>query len=306
MLQVTEIGADGLPHLVTVRDAVRPDDPLTPSDLVDWRGQAEDMVWLVATDERGPVGAGMALVGWHSKTGTARAEAWTTPGARGRGVGQALFAALLAWAGERGCVAVETRVADDDATSLAWADRRGFREIGRELTVALELADVEAPAIAPPAGIEVVSWADRPELAQGMYDVFREASPDVPGEEHAELPSFERWLAADMQGAGDRPECVFVALAGDEVVGYAKLSVTQGTTDVAWHDLTGVKRAWRGRGIASALKRAQIAWAKEHGYARLVTANEERNAPIRHLNRRYGYRPHGGMIVLSTTISGPD
>jgi GNAT superfamily N-acetyltransferase len=109
-----------------------------------------------------------------------------------------------------------------------------------------------------------------------------------------------------MEGASDRPEAVFVALAVDEVVGYAKLSLPPEWTGTAWHDLTGVKRAWRGRGIASALKRAQIRWAKEHGFKRLTTMNEERNAPIRHLNQRYGYTPEPGRIILATKISGID
>ena len=58
--------------------------------------------------------------------------------------------------------------------------------------------------------------------------------------------------------------------------------------------MIGVKRAWRGRGIAGALKRAQIAWAKEPGYERIATANELRNEPIRRLNARLGYREGSG------------
>ena len=61
------------------------------------------------------------------------------------------------------------------------------------------------------------------------------------------------------------------------------------------HDMTGVRRAWRGRGIARALKAAEIAWAKESGYERLETQNEERNEPIRRLNERYGYVVHAGL-----------
>ena len=57
--------------------------------------------------------------------------------------------------------------------------------------------------------------------------------------------------------------------------------------------MTGVKRAWRGRGIARALKQAQIAWAKNAGYERLDTRNEERNAPIRKLNAEFGYERSG-------------
>jgi GNAT superfamily N-acetyltransferase len=101
-----------------------------------------------------------------------------------------------------------------------------------------------------------------------------------------------------MRGPGDRADATFVAVAGDAVVGYAKLSLTDAQPGTAYHDLTGVKRAWRGRGVARALKATQIAWAKRNGYARLSTANEERNAPIRRLNQRFGYRPGPARIHL--------
>jgi mycothiol synthase len=105
----------------------------------------------------------------------------------------------------------------------------------------------------------------------------------------------------DMHGASDSPEATFVALEGDEVVAYAKLALSLARPTVAMHDITGVRRAWRGRGIARALKAAEIAWAKEHGYERLETQNEERNEPIRRLNERYGYVAEPGSI----TVRGP-
>ena len=70
-----------------------------------------------------------------------------------------------------------------------------------------------------------------------MYEVACEAYPDVPGEEEAEVAPFEEWLAMDLQGAGDRPEATFVALAGDEVVAYAKLSLSLARPTVAMHDM---------------------------------------------------------------------
>jgi GNAT superfamily N-acetyltransferase len=101
-----------------------------------------------------------------------------------------------------------------------------------------------------------------------------------------------------MTGPGDKPEATFVALADAEVIGYAKFSLTDAQPKTAYHDLTGVKRAWRGRGVAGALKRAEIRWAKENGYEKASTMNEERNAPIRKLNERYGYRPASGRIFV--------
>ena len=136
-----------------------------------------------------------------------------------------------------------------------------------------------------------------------MYAVAREAYPDVPGEDEAEMASFEDWLSADMQGESDRPEATFVALADSEVVGYAKLALSSARPRVVMHDMTGVRRAWRGRGIAGALKRAEIAWAKTNGYTRLETFNEERNEPIRRLNERHGYQPEPGQIIVRGPIA---
>ena len=209
---------------------------------------------------------------------------------RGRGVGTGLYRALSEWARARELEELEGAVKQGEDESLRWVERRGFAETARESMLTLELAAIEAPAVDPPNGVEIVSWAGRPELVDGMYEVAREAYPDIPGNQDDAMESFEEWLTHDMTGPGDLPEATFVALAVDEVVGFAKFSLTRAQPTIAWHDVTGVKRAWRGRGIAGALKRAEIASAKEQGYERLQTMNEERNAPIRKLNERYGYR----------------
>ena len=86
------------------------------------------------------------------------------------------------------------------------------------------------------------------------------------------------------------------------MVGYSKWSLTTAQPHTAHHDLTAVKRAWRGRGIAGALKSAQLAWAQDNGYVKAVTYNDERNEPIRRLNERFGYQPAGGSLLLRGPI----
>jgi GNAT superfamily N-acetyltransferase len=217
---------------------------------------------------------------------------------RRRGAGTALYGAVSEWTRQQGLEVLEAVVSDDDPESLDFAERRRFVEDRRERGVVLRLDEVEPPPVEPPAGVEIVTWAERPELASGMYEVALEASPDVPGWENEQVEPFEAWLAHDMQGSGDVPEATFVAVAGDEVVGYAKFSLTAAQPRTAHHDLTGVKRAWRGRGVARALKATQIGWAKANGYEELRTRNDERNAPIRHLNKEFGYRPAIGRIYV--------
>jgi GNAT superfamily N-acetyltransferase len=261
------------------------------------------MIWLLAEEDEEVVGAGYALTGWHTPPHRGIGSALVVPERRGHRIGDKLRAELERWAAEHGATELEGPVSEDDAVSLAWAAARGYEEAGRNSRMVLDLTTIEAPAVEPPPGIEIVTWAERPELAEGLWEVASEAAPDIPGEEDTDTGTLDEWLERDMRGAGDRPAAVFVAVEQGEVLGYAKLAFSEETTERAFHDLTGVKRAHRGRGIAAVLKAAQIAWAKENGYRSLQTSNEVRNAPIRHLNAKHGYVLEPGVVIVRRTLA---
>ena len=54
---------------------------------------------------------------------------------------------------------------------------------------------------------------------------------------------------------------------------------------------TGTARSHRGRGLARVVKLASIRWAARHGIERMLTGNDETNAPMLAVNRRLGYVP---------------
>jgi GNAT superfamily N-acetyltransferase len=280
-----------------VYNAVWPHAAFTLAEVHSFKQSVRAHHDVVARLDGAPVGSALTVVVPH-RSDRVLTVVTVLASHRHRGVGSALFASLSAWTGERGIADIEVPVLDNDPESLAYATRRGFVEERRELGVVLDVAGMEQPALEPPEGIEIVAWAERPELARGIYEVSLEAYPDIPGFEDDELESFEDWLAHDMQGSGDLPEATFVALADDEVVGYAKFALTAAQPTVAFHDVSGVKRAWRGRGVARALKTAQIRWAIANGFTELRTRNEERNEPIRRLNASLGYRPGIGRVYL--------
>ena len=298
MVRIREIAEDELEELVSVALEAQPREHATVAGFVDWRNQAGDMVWLLAERDDETVGGGYALVGWHTPPHRAIGAAFVPHDERGAGIGIAILDALEGWAAERECTELEGPVSEEDDGSLIWAANHGYHEIGRNSRLVLDLTTAEIPEPAPPDGIEIVTWADRPELAQGLWEVAREATPDIPGEEEGDIGTLEEWLARDMRGASDDPRAVFAALDHGEVVGFAKLSFSDESSERAFHDLTGVKRAHRGRGIAGALKRTQIAWARENGYTSLQTSNEVRNEPIRRLNERYGYVLEPGVAIV--------
>jgi GNAT superfamily N-acetyltransferase len=135
-----------------------------------------------------------------------------------------------------------------------------------------------------------------------MYEVALDAERDIPG--YVADRTFEAFRAQDVDRPSVKSGLTFVAPAGDDVVGYAVLHAHgHGHGHGAQHGLTAVKRAWRRRGVATALKRSQIAAAKDAGFARLVTESENRNVPMRTLNEKLGFRPEPSLSTA--LLRGP-
>jgi GNAT superfamily N-acetyltransferase len=293
MLEVRPCASEADEELsLAIYNAVWPWDAVTMNEVRSFKSQTLDY-----GDFLGP-GGSVAVGVMPSRPDVAFVLLTVLPEHRHRGVGTALYLEVSAWLADRGVHRIDARVSEDDEESIAFAKRRGFQEVERNRRMILDLTTLEPPPVDPPPGVEIITWAERLDLARGIYEVACEAFPDVPGGEDELMEPFEDWLAHHMQGSGDLPEATFLALADSEVVGYSKFSLTAAQPTTANHDMTGVMRAWRGRGIAGALKRAQIAWAKEQGYERLATQNEIRNEPIRRLNERLGYREAQGLIIL--------
>ena len=82
-----------------------------------------------------------------------------------------------------------------------------------------------------------------------------------------------------------------MALEHGIIVGYAGLNAWNGDDARAENGLTVVDRRWRGRGLATALKRRQLAWASAHGIREIVTWTQEGNEAMQRVNLRLGYVP---------------
>ena len=135
-----------------------------------------------------------------------------------------------------------------------------------------------------------------------MYEVDREASADIPGLASSHDADFEEWRIFAIERPSRALDLTFLAIADGRVVGVAYMELAG---DRCFHNLTGVRREWRGRGVASALKRAQIAGATAKGVKRLVTESQHENQPMRRLNEKLGYRPTVANIVYQGPLLEP-
>jgi GNAT superfamily N-acetyltransferase len=176
----------------------------------------------------------------------------------------------------------------------AFLEERGYGEVRRYVISELDVAS--APVPGPPRH-ELVTLAERPDLAGELYELARVAYADQPGRSETRIgDDWHEW------GLRAHPaQAYFVALEDGRVLGYGYLAEEDGVWS---HGFTAVDRAARGRGVAGAIKRAQIAWAKANGIRTLRTANEVRLVPMLELNRRFGYLPLYEEIVLRGPLAG--
>ena len=308
MLEIRPATSDeDLGHLARIVTTVTPDFPISVAEMR-WQqerypGGGRFLAWLDGV----PVGSG----------GAGRAYSYpedfpgfwgnisVLPEHRRQGVGTAILAALTDLARNAGKSMLVGRTTEDRVDAITFLAHRGFVEHERMKAVRLDLAGVEPPAVDPPDGIEMTSLAARPDLVEGVYAVALEALPDIPGDGPMAPGTLEEFRTRDVDREVIPPGGFAVAIeaATGRVVGYANLMLVPGNPKVAWHGMTAVARAWRGRGVAMALKRATIAWAVTHGLAALETANDTDNAPMRAVNQRLGYRPLPDEIYVRGPVT---
>ena len=230
---------------------------------------------------------GYAYVKPSSVTGAAYAMVRVRPSARRGGAGSALLAAASEHARSLGLHRLSGRVHEFDTESLRFVAARGFHEVTRDIEVLLTVEPGEG-AWAP----GIVELA--PEHLEGAYGVAVEATPEMALPQIAAAPPFAEWVAREERLSA----LAVVALDGDEVVGYARLYYLPGHEHRLENGLTAVRRSHRRRGVALALKRAQVAWAAQQGFTEIVSSMVEGNAAMRGVNVRLGYRELPASIVV--------
>ena len=283
MIKRVETEAE-IESFLAIREAVDSTNPMTRESW-DAAREAADRLDVIKHHGEAPIGCAFvermygdptSSIGWVSVRVLAEH--------RRRGHGTALLRHVSEHVRGFGGTSLYAGTRSTAADMLAFLGHHGFEEVGRMQDVELELADADA-TFSVPEGIELVPLTE--DLDAGAHAVALEADADIPTATPIVTGDLERWRTRNLDALAERGFS-FVALADGEVVGFAILG--RAVPGVLEHYMTGIRRDFRGRGIAQALKRAQIAAAKAAGYERLRTQNDLANAPMRAVNERLGYR----------------
>ncbi len=252
---------------------------------------SSDRLLLLAVKDGDVVGSGIA--DRSDTAGAGFVAPRVVPGHRRMGAGSALLRVLAEHCSGLGLSTVVAGV--DDEGALAFAERYGFVEVDREVEQVRAVGDEPAPT-GLPAGVEVVEASRRPDLWAACFETFgKEVLADFALYSPLQI-SAEQW---NTSWYGDP---MFLALYDDEVIGCAGLNRDTDRPERAENALTAVRRTWRGRGIASHLKRRTLHWSALNGLEEIYTWTQVGNAPMRRLNEHLGYVTTRNSITVSRAL----
>ena len=301
-LEITELALDdraGHEAYAALWSAVVPRYPITREELERRRARKPDDVRVIGRIDWAVAGCAAAIR--SDLPGRTYMGNVVLPEYRGRGLGRALL--------ERVVVAA---LGATGATSLRPGSRRGTRTASgspRGSACARCCASSRSrvcsgrtsPIRARPRGSCSSSSRSGPTSSSDAY-ASREALPHMPLHAPLELPSYERWMDENATGPDVLEGGTLLALDGDRVVGFVSLLRRAADPHLAEHGLTSVAASHRSRGIATALKQAQIAWASRNGYRELMTSTQDANAPMRAVNDKLGYEQRPAWIRFEAPL----
>jgi len=286
---------DDIPSAAAMRQRAWPDMIVTAEGM---RHSLENVperaeLLMLAWDEGGEI-VGWCTAGrewWVSEADRGTLVVAVDPSRRGEGIGSALAAA-----GDEHLKAIgvtTTRAGSvDEPGARALATRLGFTAIAAASTSALDPRTVTPEPI--PDGVRVVPFADLDD-PRALYDLDVEVSNDIPNEEFDGV-SFEEWRDEFWRSPLIDQDASLVAFVGDELAALTMIRIDE-PSGRAQNNVTGTRRAFRGRGLARLLKTHSLHLAGQRGATIAITDNDETNEPMLSVNTRLGYRPFSRRLA---------
>jgi RNA polymerase sigma factor (sigma-70 family) len=210
-----------------------------------------------------------------------------------RGVGELLLDQLTNDLIEAKAITVSCRQYASEIELVNLLKSRGFEETSRVLDLRLDVATANvSPSVAE--GISISTFAEERvrdhRCVEKLYELTTLLSQDDPARGSFAPSAYnarEALLWLEMPYV--LPDALFIAKHGDEYVGVSDVGLYEAMPGSLMQGFTGVRREYRRRGLATALKACGIEYARSHGYQIVQTFNTPEQSAIRALNEKLGF-----------------
>ncbi|MDR7538498.1 MAG: GNAT family N-acetyltransferase [Armatimonadota bacterium] len=305
------------PALVALGNAVYADYPWSEKELRHWDSRYDGvrvhLRRLVAEDLQ------QWIVGWaeyHHEPHEYHPQKLSIdlgvhPQVQGRGIGARLYDALLQELAALNPLVLWARARETSLRGVRFLERRGFVERRRAWESRLEVARFDPRPFQEKAeravqGLVLTTVAEErekdPEWLAKLYDLDLEVEADVPRVGEYTPRPFQEQVRHLLKNPGWIPKAHFLVVDGDRYVAQSNLFRSERLPDVLYQGITGTRRAYRGRGLALALKLRTVEYARRGGYREIRTWNDSLNAPMLHINTALGFVRQPAWITFEKVV----
>lgn len=229
------------------------------------------------------------------------------PDFHGQGIGKALYNKVLESLQPHTPISARVQVRESSTRALRFFAERGFVETKRDWVSVLDVASCD---LTPYEGLESSLTSEGitfttlgelqakdPEALRKFHTLFSQVRLDVPRSEPATPISYEFFVDNVINAPDFDGRLFLVALEGEQYIGFSGMYPFGDTTGLdQW--LTGVKREYRKRNIALALKVRAIEFAKDNGYTSIRTDNDSTNVGMLAINDKLGFKRGAANLSL--------
>ena len=121
------------------------------------------------------------------------------------------------------------------------------------------------------------------------WELERDVGPDMPWIDPITIPEYDIYKKKVFAHPKFNPKSWFIILDDGRIAGLNNLWKNEIVKGIDT-GLTGVRREYRRRGIATALKHTSVIWAKQQGYEWIRTDNATTNKGMLTINIRAGFK----------------
>ena len=230
------------------------------------------------------------------------------PKSQGRGIASSIYGSLSdklaqleaigAWAGSR----------ENLPRLTAFYQKRGFEEKQRVWESRLDVNKVDSSRFQDYServrkhGVIITNLAQErrtdSDALRKLHELVQAIAADIPQPEPFTPISYDQWEAFEIRNPSLLPEGYMIAKDGSKYVGLSTVWRIDREPKGLVQGNTGVRREYRGRGIAIALKLSVIDYARQMGYTRVKTWNDSINAPMLAVNIKLGFKREVGWLTL--------
>ena len=230
---------------------------------------------------------------------------------QGTGVGERLYNGLISALQPFDPILLRAMTREDKVRSVRFLTDRGFVEEMRDWESRLDMAafdpsafaDAEAAVAAKGVTIRTLSEIKSlyPDWARKLFDLDWTVVLDMPSPDVHTIPTFENWEQNVLRSPNFLPDAWFIALDGDTFVGESALWKESGSQNLNV-GATGVRREYRRRGIALALKLRACTFAKNYGCVQIRTWNAQTNRAMLSINESLGFIKQPAWVAYAKTM----